>query len=100
MDFLKIDVVKQNCRIEEYSKDSKKQREIDNTIKKCANIAEGLVYDYIGKDYFAIMKEYGEIPVSIRHAALMAASDMILYCSPDPTENSVFKLLLKPFKKK
>ena len=77
MDFLTIDLIKTHCRIECYSKDPDKQRKIDETIKKCANLAEGIVYEHIGKDYFAIMKEYGEIPISILHAALIATADMI-----------------------
>ena len=98
MDFLTIDLVKTHCRIECYSKDPDKQRKIDDTIKKCANLAEGIVYEHIGKDYFAIMKEYGEIPISILQAALIATSDLILVRYPE--ENCAFKMLLKPYKKK
>ena len=100
MDFLTIDLVKTHCRIEDYSKDPERQRKIDETIKKCANLAEGLVYDHIGKDYFAIMKEYGEIPVPIRQAALIATSDMILSTRQHPENNPVFKMLLRPYKQK
>lgn len=98
MDFLTIDLVKTHCRIEYYSKDPDKQRKIDDTIKKCANLAEEIVYEHIGKDYFAIMKEYGEIPISILQAALIATSDLILVRYPE--ENCAFKMLLKPYKKK
>ena len=98
MDFLTIDLIKTHCRIEYYSKDPDKQRKIDDTIKKCANLAEGIVYEHIGKDYFAIMKEYGEIPISILQAALIATSDLILVRYPE--ENCAFKMLLKPYKKK
>jgi len=98
MDFLTIDLIKTHCRIEDYSKAPERQRKIDETIKKCANLAEGIVYGHIGKDYFAIMKEYGEIPISIKMAALMATSDMIL--ERDPKENYAFKAILKPYKKK
>ena len=98
MDFLTLDLIKTHCRIECYSKDPDKQRKIDDTIKKCANLAEGIVYEHIGKDYFAIMKEYGEIPISILQAALIATSDLILVRYPE--ENCAFKMLLKPYKKK
>ena len=98
MDFLTIDLVKKHCRIEYYSKDPERQRKIDDTIKKCANLAEGIVYEHIGKDYFAIMKEYGEIPISILQAALIATSDLILVRYPE--ENCAFKMLLKPYKNK
>ena len=98
MDFLTIDLIKTHCRIECYSKNQKRQREIDNTIKKCANLAEGIVYEHIGKDYFAIMREYGEIPISILQAALIATSDMIFERYPE--ENDAFKMLLKPYKNK
>ena len=98
MDFLTIDLVKTHCRIECYSKDPEKQHKIDDTIKKCANLAEGIVYEHIGKNYFAIMKEYGEIPISILQAGLIATADMIL--ERDPKENYAFKILLKPYKKK
>jgi len=98
MDFLTIDLIKTHCRIEDYSKDPERQRKIDETIKKCANLAERIVYEHIGKDYFAIMKKYGEIPISIKMAALMATSDMML--ERDPKENYAFKVILKPYKKK
>ena len=98
MDFLTIDLVKKHCRIEDYSKDSDEQRKIDKTIKKCAKLAEGIVYEHIGKDYFAIMKEYGEIPITIKQAALMATADMIF--ERDPKENYAFKAILKPYKNK
>ena len=98
MDFLTIDLVKTHCRIEDYSKDPERQCKIDETIKKCANLAEGIVYKHIGKDYSAIMKEYGEIPIRIMMAALMATADMML--ERDPKENYAFKMILKPYKKK
>lgn len=100
MDFLTIDLIKTHCRIEYYSKDPDKQRKIDDTIKKCANLAEGIVYDHIGKDYFSIMKEYGEIPIAIMQAALIATSDMIINDRFYSEENFAFKALLKPYKKK
>ena len=56
MDFLTIDLIKTNCRIKDYSEDPDEQRKIDETIKKCANLAEGIVYEHIGKDYSAIIK--------------------------------------------
>ena len=98
MDFLTLDLIKTHCRIEYYSKDPDKQRKIDETIKKCANLAEEIVYEHIGKDYFAIMKEYGEIPISILQAALIATSDMIFERYRE--ENDAFKMLLKPYKNK
>ena len=98
MDFLTLDLIKTHCRIEGYSKDPERQRTIDEAIKKCANLAEGVVYKHIGKDYSAIMKEYGEIPIRIMMAALMATADMIF--GRDPNENYVFKTILKPYKRK
>ena len=98
MDFLTIDLVKTQCRIEDYSKDPERQRKIDETIKKCANLAEGIVYEHIGKDYSTIMKEYGEIPITITQAALIATADMIF--ERDPKKNYAFKFILKPYKNK
>ena len=98
MDFLTIDLVKTHCRIEGYSEYPDEQRKIDETIKKCANLAEWIVYDYIGKDYSAIIKEYGEIPIRIMQAALIATADEIF--ERDPKENYAFKFLLKPYKNK
>ena len=98
MDFLTIDLIKTHCRIECYSKDPDKQRKIDETIKKCANLAEGIVYEHIGKDYSTIMKEYGEIPNTIMQAALIATADMIF--ERDPKKNYAFKFILKPYKNK
>ena len=99
MDFLTIDLIKTHCRIEGYSKKPKRQREIDDTIKKSANRAEEIVYEYIGKDYFAIMKEYGEIPITIMQAALIATADILLY-DRHPRANFAFTALLRPYKKK
>ena len=98
MDFLTLDLIKTHCRIEDYSEDPDEQRKIDETIKKCANLAEGIVYEHIGKDYFAIMKEYGEIPISILQAALIATVGLIFERYPE--ENDALKMLLKPYKKK
>ena len=98
MDFLTIDLVKTQCRIEDYSKNPDRQRKIDDTIKKCANLAERIVYEHIGKGYSAIMKEYGEIPITIMQAALIATSDLIF--ERDPKENYTFKIILKPYKNK
>ena len=97
MDFLTLDIIKTHCRIEDYSKDPERQRKIDETIKKCANIAEGIVYEYIGKDYFSIIGEYGEIPIPILQAALIATDIMYMR---DPKENYSFKALLRPYKKR
>ena len=98
MDFLTLDLIKTHCRIECYSEDPDEQRRIDETIKECANLAEGIVYEHIGKDYSAIMKEYGEIPIKITQAALMATADMIL--KRNPKENYAFKMILKPYSAK
>lgn len=98
MDFLTIDLIKKHCRIDYDSEDPDEQRKIDETIKKCANHAEGIVYNHIGKDYSAIIKEYGEIPVEIMQAALIATSDIIF--ESDPKENYAFKVILKPYKNK
>ena len=98
MDFLTIDLIKTHCRIEGYSEDPDEQRNNATTITKCANLAEGIVYEHIGKDYPAIMKEYGEIPTRIMQAALMATADMIF--ARAPKENCAFKMILKPYKKK
>lgn len=99
MDFLTIEKVKLHCRIEAYSEDPEEQRKIDKTIRKSANLAEGMVYDYLGKDYFAIMKEYGQIPPVILHAALLLTSDMFME-KPITPDNLALKILLKPYKKK
>ena len=98
MDFLTLDLIKTQCRIEGYSEDPDEQRKIDKTIKKCANLAEGIVYEHIGKDYSTIIKEYGEIPIRIMQAALMATADMML--ERDPKENYAFKIMLKPYREK
>lgn len=98
MDFLTLDLIKTHCRIEDYSRDKGKQREIDNNIRKCAEEGEKYVYEYIGKNYFDIIKEYGEVPIIIMQAALIATADIILY-DRAPTVNYAFKSLLRPYKK-
>ena len=59
---------------------------------------QGIVYEHIGKDYSAIIKEYGDIPIRIMQAALLATADEIF--ERDPKENYAFKFLLKPYKNK
>ncbi len=104
MDFLTIDFIKTQCRIEDYSKDPERQRKIDSTIKKCADIAEKFVYEHIGKDYQAIMKEYGEIPIAIKLSALIVIEELVKYADltleRDPLETYPFKMMLKPYKKR
>lgn len=99
MNFLTLDLIKTNCRIEEYSKDPKRQRKIDETIRKCAEKGEKAVYDEIGKDYFDIIKEYGEVPVTITQAGLIATADIMLY-DRAPAANYAFTAMLRPYKKK
>ena len=98
MDFLTIDMVKTHCRIEDYSRDKDKQREIDNNIRKCAGTGEEYVYEHIGKGLFDIIKEYGEMPIPIVQAALIATADILIY-GREPNENYAFKAMLKPYKK-
>ena len=98
MDFLTIDLVKTHCRIEGYSKNPKKQAEIDNNIKTQANKAEQEVYARIGRNYFDIIKEWGEVPLPIKQAALILTSKG-LFDSPFDDGN-VERMLLRPYKKK
>ena len=97
MDFLTIDMVKTHCRIEGYSKDPERQRKIDETIKTQANKAEQKVYEQIGRNYFDIIKEWGEVPTSIKQAALILTSKG-LFDSPFDDGN-VERMLLRPYKK-
>lgn len=97
MDFLTIDMVKMHCRIEGYSKDPVRQREIDDNIKTQANKAEQKVYEQIGRDYFDIIKEWGEVPPAIKSAALILTSKG-LFDSPFDDGN-VERMLLRPYKK-
>jgi octaprenyl-diphosphate synthase len=48
--------------------------------------------------YFDIIKEYGEVPISIMQAALIATAEVLIY-GRAPTENYAFKAILKPYKK-
>lgn len=97
MDFLTIDMVKTHCRIEDYSKDPERQRKIDETIMTQANKAEQEVYARIGRNYFDIIKEWGEVPLAIKHAALILTSKG-LFDSPFDDGN-VERMLLRPYKK-
>ena len=91
-------MVKMHCRIEDYSKDPVRQREIDNNIKTEANKAEQKVYEIIGRNYFDIIKEWGEVPVSIKSAALILTSKGLGECPYD--DGNVVRELLRPYKKK
>lgn len=97
MDFLTIDMVKMNCRIEDYSKDPVRQREIDNNIKTEANKAEQKVYEHIGRNYFDIIKEWGDVPPPIKSAALILTSRGLIGL-PDGDGNVVWALL-RPYKR-
>lgn len=97
MDFLTIDMVKMHCRIESYDPNPKRQAEIDNNIKTQANKAEQEVYAHIGRNYFDIIKEWGEVPVPIKQAALILTSKG-LFDSPFDDGN-VERMLLQPYKK-
>ena len=97
MDFLTLDLIKTHCRIEDYSKDPERQAEIDNNIKAQANKAEQEVYARIGRNYFDIIKEWGEVPPAIKSAALILTSKG-LFDSPFDDGN-VERMLLRPYKK-
>lgn len=97
MDFLTIDMVKTHCRIELYDPDPGRQAEIDKNIKEQANKAEQEVYARIGRNYFDIIKEWGEVPVPIKSAALILTSRGLI---ERPYEDgNVVKMLLQPYKK-
>ena len=97
MDFLTIDMVKKHCRIESYDPDPDRQAEIDNNIKTQANKAEQEVYARIGRNYFDIIKEWGEVPPAIKQAALILTSRSLI---EHPFEDgNVVKMLLRPYKK-
>jgi hypothetical protein len=97
MDFLTIDMVKMHCRIEFYDPDPDRQAEIDNNIKTQANKAEQEVYARIGRNYLDIIKEWGEVPVAIKQAALILTSRDLI---ERPYEDGNFvKMLLRPYKK-
>ena len=97
MDFLTIDMVKMHCRIELYDPDPDRQAEIDKNIKEQANKAEQEVYARIGRNYFDIIKEWEEVPVSIKQAALILTSRGLI---KRPYEDgNVVKMLLQPYKK-
>ena len=97
MDFLTIDMVKMHCRIELYDPDPDRQAEIDNNIKTQANKAEQEVYARIGRNYFDIIKEWGEVPVSIKSAALILTAKGLGECPYD--DGNVVSELLRPYKK-
>ena len=97
MDFLTIDMVKMHCRIELYDPAPDRQAEIDNNIKTQANKAEQEVYARIGRNYFDIIKEWGEVPLAIKQAALILTSRALI---EHPYEDgNVIKMLLQPYKK-
>jgi len=98
MDFLTLDLIKKHCRIEDYSKDPERQRKIDDNIKTQANKAEQKVYEYIGRNYFDIIKEWGKVPLEIKVAALILTSRGLIKCPYE--DGNVIKMMLQPYKKK
>ena len=92
-----IDMVKMHCRIELYDQDPDRQAEIDKNIKEQANEAEQEVYARIGRNYFDIIKEWGEVPLAIKQAAIILTSRGLI---EHPYEDGdVVKALLRPYKK-
>ena len=98
MDFLTIDMVKMHCRIELYDPNPDRQAEIDDNIKTQANKAEQEVYERIGRNYFDIIKEWEEVPLSIKQAALLLTYEGIMKHYGEHAD--LIKMLLKPYKKK
>lgn len=91
-------MVKMHCRVELYDPDPDRQAEIDNNIKTQANKAEQEVYAHIGRNYFDIIKEWGEVPLAIKQAALILTCRVLI---KRPYEDgNVVKMLLQPYKKK
>ena len=90
-------MVKMHCRIEDYDPDPDRQAEIDDNIKTQANKAEQKVYEQIGRDYFDIIKEWGEVPPAIKQAALIITSRALIECPYE--DGNVVKMLLRPYKK-
>ena len=97
MDFLTIDMVKMHCRIESYDPDPDRQAEIDDNIKTQANKAEQKVYEQIGRNYFDVIKEWGDVPAPIKSAALILTSRGLGECPYK--DNNVVSALLRPYKK-
>lgn len=90
-------MVKTHCRIELYDPDPDRQAEINNNIKTQANKAEQEVYASIDRNYFDIIKEWGEVPPAIKQAALIITSRALI---ERPYEDGdVVKMLLRPYKK-
>lgn len=97
MDFLTIDMVKMHCRIELYDPDPDRQAEIDDNIKTQANKAEQKVYEHIGRNYFDIIKEWGEVPPPIKQAALILTYEGVMKTYGEHAD--IIKILLRPYKK-
>ena len=91
-------MVKMHCRIEDYDPDPDRQAEIDDNIKTQASKAEQKVYEYIGRNYFDIIKEWGKVPLEIKVAALILASRGLIKCPYE--DGNVIKMMLRPYKKK
>ena len=98
MDFLTIDMVKMHCRIDLNDSDPDRQAEIDKNIKTQAYKAEQEVYAYIGRNYFGIIKEWGEVPPPIKSAALILTAEGLGERPYD--DGNVVRMLLWPYKKK
>ena len=91
-------MVKMHCRIEDYVPDPDRQAEIDDNIKTQANKAEQEVYKRIGRNYFDIIKEWGDVPPTIKQAALILTYEGVMKSHGDHADT--IKILLRPYKKK
>ena len=90
-------MVKMHCRIEFYDPDPDRQAEIDDNIKTQANKAEQKVYEQIGRNYFDIIKEWGEVPPAIKQAALILTYEGVMKTYGERADT--IKILLRPYKK-
>lgn len=96
MKWLTLQLIKQQCRIEQDF------TEEDDLLEMYGESAEDAVLKMLGRTYEDVMESYGAVPKSVIHATLMLCDISYQHRSPVSPQNMslvpyTFDLLLKPY---
>lgn len=96
MKFLTLELIKQQCRIEQDFEDE------DKILTLYGKSAENTMFNYIGRSYEEVMEIYGEVPAPLVEATLMMVDKSYQHRSPASPQNMYYVLygfdtLVKPY---
>lgn len=97
MKFLNLDLIKQQCRIEQDFHDE------DSILEMYGGSAEDSILNCCNRSMEEIIEEHGEFPVSLIHAALLLVDMAYNHRSPVSVQQvhdlPTFNILVKPYVK-